>query len=209
MKKIVCLLIVVLIFVVGCAEDNIGDTKNEGSNKNKNIEIVSKKEYISRVKTIVDEVSGKYINEFENTIDDVDTDYEYLGPGDEKYDFMIKNIENDKSKFGEMAEGFSKFKTRDDKINKIHYKIIEACTDKSNACKERFEIEAKLKNKHVKEWISELEEEAGNYDKNNVITEKEYNEYQDRIKVLDSEIKGEKIFNLFGELEGELGENLD
>jgi len=57
--------------------------------------------------------------------------------------------------------------------------------------------------------ISELEEEAGNYDKNNLISEKEYNEYQDRIKVLDSEIKGEKIFNLFGELEAELGEDLD
>lgn len=209
MKKIVCLLIVVLIFVVGCAKNNIGDTNNGNSNKNKNIETVSKKQYISRVKSIVDEVSGKYINEFENTIDDVDTDYEYLGPGDEKYDFMIQNIKNDKNKFGEMADGFSKFNTRDDKINNIHYKIIEACIDKSDACKERLEIENKLKNKHVKELISELEEEAGNYDKNNLISEKEYNEYQDRIKVLDSEIKGNKIYNLFGELEAELGEDLD
>lgn len=209
MKKIVCLLIVVLIFVVGCAKGNVGVTKNGDSNKNKNIEIVSKKEYISRVKTIINEVSGKYINEFENTIDNMDTDYEYLGPGDEKYDFMIQNIENDKNKFGEMAEGFSKFNTRDDKINKIHYKMIDAFTDKSNACKERLAIEDKIKNKHVKELISELEEEAGNYDKNNLISEKEYNEYQDKIKVLDSEIKGNKIYNLFGELEAELGEDLD
>gem|GEM_PF-3475124 len=209
MKKIVCLLIVVLIFIVGCAKNNIGDTKDGGSNKNKNIEIVSKKEYISRVKTIINEVSGKYINEFENTIDNMDTDYECLGPGDEKYDFMIQNIKNDKNKFGEMADGFSTFNTRDDKINNIHYKMIDAFTDKSNACKERLAIEDKIKNKHVKELISELEEEAGNYDKNNLISEKEYNEYQDKIKVLDSEIKGNKIYNLFGELEAELGEDLD
>ena len=130
MKKILIVAsMLLLVFTVGCNSKN--DTGN--NEKDKDVEILSNKKYIVRIKSVVDE-SAKYISDSTYLIDE---EYVDKTPENEEYQKLLESYKNNEKKYKEMGEKFSKFRSKDEETNKIHDKLIQIFIDKSNNYKER------------------------------------------------------------------------
>lgn len=202
MKKILIVAsMLLLVFTVGCNSKN--DT---GSNeKDKDVKVLSNKKYIERIKSVVDE-SAKYISDSMYLIDE---EYDEKTPENEEYQKLLESYKINEKKYKEMGDKFSKFRSKDEETNKIHEKLIQIFIDKSNNFKERDELETKIREFGVKEWVNELEIEAGTVPKN-LMSEKERNEIDLRIEELDLLIyEDNTLINVWNELERNLGVNLD
>ena len=202
MKKILIVAsMLLLVFTVGCNSKN--DTGN--NEKDKDVEILSNKKYIVRIKSVVDE-SAKYISDSTYLIDE---EYVDKTPENEEYQKLLESYKINEKKYKEMGEKFSKFRSKDEETNKIHDKLIQIFIDKSNNYKERDELETKIREFGVKEWVNELEIEAGTVPEN-LMSEKERNEIDLRIDELDRLIyEDNTLIDVWNELEHNLGVNLD
>jgi hypothetical protein len=203
MKKILIVAsMLLLVFTVGCNSKN--DTGN--NQKDKNVEILSNKKYKERINLVLDE-SRKYISDYTYVHDEE----EYLDktPENEEYQKLLESYKINEKKYKEMGEKFSKFRSKDEETNKIHDKLIQIFIDKSNNYKERDELETKIREFGVKEWVNELEIEAGTVPEN-LMSEKERNEIDLRIDELDRLIyEDNTLIDVWNELEHNLGVNLD
>jgi hypothetical protein len=202
MKKILIVAsMLLLVFTVGYNSKN--DTGNKG--KDRDVEILSNKKYIERIKSVVDE-SAKYISDSMYLIDE---EYVEKTPENEEYQKLLDSYKINEKKYKEMGEKFSKFRSKAEETNKIHDKLIQICIDKSNNFKERDELETKIRESGVKELVNELEIEAGTVPEN-LMTEKERNEIDLRIDELDRLIyEDNTLIDVWNELERNLGVNLD
>jgi hypothetical protein len=201
MKKILIVAsMLLLVFTVGCSKN---DTVN--NEKDKDVEILSNKKYTERIKSVVDE-SAKYTSDSMYVIDE---EYADKSPGNEEYQKLLESYKINEKKYKEMGDKFSKFRSKDEETNKIHDKLIQVCIDKSNNYKERDELETKIREFGVKEWVSELEIEAGTVPEN-LMSEKERNEIDLRIDELDRLIyEDNTLIDVWNELESNLEVNLD
>jgi hypothetical protein len=202
MKKILIVAsMLLLVFTVGCNSKN--DTGN--NEKDKDVEILSNKKYIERIKSVVDE-SAKYISDSMYVMDE---EYADKSPENEEYQKLLESYKINEKKYKEMGEKFSKFRSKDEETNEIHDKLIQIFIDKSNNFKERDELETKIREFGVKEWVNELEIEAGTVPEN-LMSEKERNEIDLRIDELDRLIyEDNTLIDVWNELERNLGVNLD
>ncbi|WP_304340838.1 hypothetical protein [Metaclostridioides mangenotii] len=203
MKKILIVAsMLLLVFTVGCNSKN--DTGN--NQKDKNVEILSNKKYKERINLVLDE-SRKYISDYTYVHDE--EGYVEKTPENEEYQKLLESYKINEKKYKEMGEKFSKFRSKDEETNKIHDKLIQICIDKSNNFKERDELETKIREFGVKEWVNELEIEAGTVPEN-LMSEKERNEIDLRIDELDRLIyEDNTLIDVWNELERNLGVNLD
>ena len=179
MKNILLLVLVSMFGLVGCSSSIDGNNINLISSQK--AEVVVKSEYVSRLTRLC-----------ESTI--------YLSYDEEKEQYISKYYESkvlqekhyggDRDIYKDLTEGLSAFRTKDDDINKLHYKLIEVSLDIYNLYKEYIDLGyelngmyERLMDRKVKDFTDEEHEICEEIDERLDIIETMIENQEDTLKI--------------------------